>query len=212
MSTSNKTIGEFLDALASGQPTPGGGGAAALTGSQAAALLSMVINFTVGRKKYAAVEDEMRALLERTETLRTALVAMVDDDAAAFNAVAATYSMPKDTPEEQAARTEAMQAGLKQATEVPYRVAEHCLEILEHAGTVGAKGNANVVSDAATAIYLAGAALHSAVANVNINLKYIKDEAFVATWTQKRNTLLESAAATYRTSLAACAETLGVEL
>ena len=137
--------------LAAGQPTPGGGGAAALTGSQAAALVSMVINFTVGRKKYEAVEEEMKGYLAQSEALRQELLRLVEDDAAAFDGVAATYSMPKETPEEKAARTDAMQSALKAATQVPFTVAEKCLQVLRLAAPVGAKGNANVVSDAATA-------------------------------------------------------------
>lgn len=206
------SIGSFLDVLAAGQPTPGGGGAAALTGSQAAALVSMVINFTVGRKKYEAVEEEMKGYLARSEALRQELVRLVEDDAAAFDAVAATYSMPKETPEEKAARTEAMQSALKAATQVPFTVAEKCLQVLQLATPVGAKGNANVVSDAATAAFLAYGALRSAVVNVNINLKSIKDEAFVAAWSQKRDDLQSAATAALEAALAACAQTLGVDL
>ena len=141
MATANLTTADFLDALAAGQSTPGGGGAAALTASQAAALISMVINFTVGKKKYAEVEEEMRGYLARSEVLRAELLAEVDADAAAFDAVAATYSMPKETDAEKAARTAAMQKALKQAAQVPYAVAEKCLEIMVLAEPVGAKGN-----------------------------------------------------------------------
>ena len=101
--TSAIAIGSFLDALASKQSTPGGGGAAALTGSQAAALLSMVINFTIGNKRYADVESEMRAYLENSESLRQHLLQLADEDIAAFDAVSATYGMPKSTDDEKAA-------------------------------------------------------------------------------------------------------------
>ena len=111
--TADSPIVDFLDALASGQSTPGGGGAAALTGSEAAALLSMVINFTVGKKKYAAVEEAFQGYLTRTEALRSELLALADDDVAAFNGVAACYGMPKATDDEKAARTAAMQAAPK---------------------------------------------------------------------------------------------------
>ena len=190
MNAAHMTTTEFVDALAAGQPTPGGGGAAALTGSQAAALVSMVINFTVGKKKYAEVEVEMQGYLLRTETLRRELLAAVDADAAAFDAVTATYALPKETDAEKSARTAALQEALKHAAAVPFAVAEQCLEIMRLAAPVGAKGNSNVVSDAATALYLAFAALKSAIVNVNVNLKFIKDEAFVAACTVKVNGFL----------------------
>ncbi len=206
-----KTI-EFLDALAAGQPTPGGGGAAALTGGMAAALLSMVIHFTVGKKKYADVEAEMQEYLAHTETLRRELLAAVDADAAAFDAVAATYALPKETEEQKAARTAAMQQALKHAAEVPFAVAEKCLALLQLAAPIGAKGNSNVVSDAATALYLAFAALKSALVNVNVNLKFIKDAAFVEAWSAKVAGLLAEADDAYAQAKQAIETTLGVTL
>lgn len=211
-STANNQVVEFLDALASGQSTPGGGGAAALTGSEAAALLSMVINFTVGKKKYAAVEEEFQGYLLRTEVLRGELLALADDDVAAFNGVAATYGMAKDTDEEKAARTEAMQSALKGAAKVPMTVAEKCLAVLELVAPVGSQGNTNVVSDAGVAMYLGFAALQSAVINVNINLKFIKDEAFVAEFAARRDTVLAAAKAAYAAGKAACENTLEISL
>lgn len=212
MNAAHMTTTEFVDALAAGEPTPGGGGAAALTGSQAAALVSMVINFTVGKKKYAEVEAEMRGYLARAEVLRRELLAAVDEDAAAFDAVAATYTLPKESDAEKAARTAAMQEALKHAAAVPFTVAEQCLEIMRLAAPVGAKGNTNVVSDAATALYLAFAALKSAIVNVNINLKFIKDGAFVADWTDKVAFFLAQADAAYAEGKVAIEGSLGVAL
>lgn len=210
--TSSMSIQEFSDALASGQSTPGGGGAAALTGSQAAALVSMVINFTLGKKKYAAVQDVMETLLQQSEALRAELLALADSDVEAFNAVTACYSMPKSTDEEKAARTAAMQTALKGAAKVPFTVAERCLEVIRLADPVGEKGNSNVVSDAASAIYLAASSLNCAIVNVNINLKFIKDEAFVKEWSAKRDTLLAEFATVYEGAKVACENTLGVTL
>ena len=207
-----QTIQEFMDSLAAKTSTPGGGGAAALTGAEAAALISMVVNFTVGRKKYADVEEEMQGYLARSEALRQELLDLIDADAEAFNAVSACYGMPKETEEQKAARTAAMQKALKGAAQVPYQVAERCLAILRMAEPVGAKGNPNVVSDAATAAYLGQAALLSAIANVSINLKYIKDEAFVQEWAAKRDDLVAQAKEAYAAALAACEQTLGVPL
>lgn len=212
MNAAHMTTTGFVDALAAGQPTPGGGGAAALTGSQAAALVSMVINFTIGKKKYAEVEAEMQGYLTRTEALRRELLAAVDADAAAFDAVAATYALPKESEAEKAARTAAMQEALKHAAAVPFEVAEKCLEIMKLAAPVGAKGNTNVVSDAATALYLAFAALKSAIVNVNVNLKLIKDDAFVAEWTARVADFLAEADAAYAAAKVAIEGTLGVAL
>lgn len=210
--TADITIGTFLDALASHQSTPGGGSAAALCGSHAAALLSMVINFTVGKKKYADVEAEMRATLEKSEELRRQLTALADRDIEAFNAVSACYGMPKETPDEKTARTNAMQEALKDATRVPFQVAEASLEVLKLTEPVAAKGNRNVVSDAATALYLADAALRSAIINVNINFKFIKDPDFVTDWTTKRDSLLQDASVAYDRGKMACEQTLDLEL
>ncbi len=212
MNVANLTTVSFLDMLASGEATPGGGGAAALTASQAAALISMVIHFTVGKKKYADVEAEMQRHLVRSEQLRRDLLAEVDADAAAFEAVSATYGMPKETDADKAARTAAMQEALKHAAAVPYGVAQQALAILELAEPVGAKGNSNVVSDAASALYLAYAALKCALVNVNINLKFIKDEAFVAEWLAKSDEMLRHADAAYAAARTAIEQTLGVGL
>lgn len=208
----DRSLQDFLDALASDNPTPGGGGAAALTGSQAAALVSMVLNFTVGRKKYADIEAEMQNYLSQSEQLRQDLLAFIDKDAEAFSAVSACYGMPRRTEEEKAARTRAMQSALKGATEVPFAIAEHCLAVLNVIEPVARQGNSNVVSDAATAAHLAYAALHSGLVNVKINLKYIQDEEYTTIWQEKTETLMAHAQTAYQTARAACTETLGVAI
>jgi formiminotetrahydrofolate cyclodeaminase len=154
----------------------------------------------------------MQGYLLRSEQLRRDLLAEVDADAAAFDAVSATYSMPKETDAEKAARTAALQAALKHAAAVPFGVAEQALEIIRLAEPVGGKGNSNVVSDAASALYLAYAALKCALVNVNINLKFIKDEAFVAEWSAKTDDMLARADAAYAAARAAIEQTLGVGL
>jgi formiminotetrahydrofolate cyclodeaminase len=212
MTTVEMTIDNFLDALASNQPMPGGGAAAAITGAQAAALVSMVINFTIGNKKYAAVEAEMREYLQQSEALRHAIAALADRDIEAFNAVAACYAMPRASEEEKAARSAALQTALKGATEVPFVLAEKCLALLRLIEPVGAKGNVNVVSDAASELYLASAALYCGLVNVNINLKAIKDVDFVAEWSARREELLDEANAAYHAAKIACERTLGVAL
>jgi formiminotetrahydrofolate cyclodeaminase len=206
------TTAEFLDALASGEPTPGGGGAAALTASQAAALLGMVLNFTVGKARYAEVEAEMRGYLTRTEALRQTLLDQVDEDAAAFGGVAASYAMPKGTDHERALRAEALEMALRQAAAVPQAVAEGCLELVRLAEPIGARGNRHVVSDAATALYLADGALRSALMNVRINLKSIKDADFVAAHSARATTLLAEAEQARARAQQAIERSLGVPL
>ncbi|RIK50547.1 MAG: methenyltetrahydrofolate cyclohydrolase [Chloroflexi bacterium] len=212
MTTGEMSIAAYLDALASKQSTPGGGGAAALTGSQAAALLSMVINFTLGNKKYADVQAAMTGYLATSEQLRRQLLALADEDAAAFESVSAVYAMPKQTEAEKAARSDALQAALIGAARVPMATAERCLDVLRLAEPVAAQGNSNVVSDAATALYLADAALRAAVVNVNINLKFIKDEGFVTRAAIQRDALLADAAAAIAAGKAACQQSLGIDL
>ena len=111
----------FLDALASQAATPGGGSAAAIIGAMGAALVSMVCNLTIGKKKYAEVEGEMKDVLAKSETLRLKLTGMIEDDVTAFDAVMAAYGMAKESDADKAAREKAIQAALKQATEVPLR-------------------------------------------------------------------------------------------
>jgi formiminotetrahydrofolate cyclodeaminase len=212
MKTGEMTIADFLDVLAAKQSTPGGGGAAALTGSQAAALLCMVANFTLGAKKYADVQEAMKGYLAQAEALRQRLLALADEDVAAFQGVTACYAMPKESDEEKAARSEALQAALKEAARVPFVTAESALAVMQLAEPVATMGNSNVVSDAAVALYLAEAALHAAIVNVNINLKFIKDGMFVDSYTTARNELLAAAAAALVEGKAACQQVLGIEL
>src|SRR3954468_7956253 len=111
----NETIQKFLDGLASSAPTPGGGGAAAISGAMGAALVSMVCNLTIGKKKYAAAEAEMLATREKAEALRAELTGMIAEDVAAFTAVMGAYGLPKETDADKAARQRAIQAALRLA-------------------------------------------------------------------------------------------------
>jgi len=175
-----QTVTEFLDALASNAPAPGGGSVAALSGALGAALLSMVCNLTLGKKKYAAVQDDITALVERTEALRHHLTGLLDADVEVFSGVSAAYKMPRDTPELKAARSAAIQDALKAATQVPLDVAKACVEVLELCTQTAEQGNQGAVSDAGVAVLMAEAGLRSAALNVIINIHAIKDEAFNA--------------------------------
>ncbi|MGH6866185.1 MAG: methenyltetrahydrofolate cyclohydrolase [Methyloceanibacter sp.] len=171
-------IEPFLDALASSDATPGGGSAAAILGGMGAALVSMVCNLTIGKKKYAEVEGEMKDVLAKAEALRHKLTGMIQDDVRAFDTVMAAYGMPKETDAEKAARSEAIQAGLKQATDVPLRCCHAAREVIDLALAASEKGNVNVISDAGVAVLSAYAALRSAALNVSTNAKMITDKSF----------------------------------
>jgi len=172
-------IGQFLDELASKSPTPGGGGAAAVMGALGAALVSMVCNLTIGKKPYADVEEEMKATLAQSERARGRLTEMIQLDAEVFGWVMSAYGMPKDTDEHKQARARAIQAALKDATDMPLACAKECAEVIKLSRVVALKGNKNVVSDAGVAVLAAYGALQSAAFNVRVNAAAIQDEDFV---------------------------------
>ena len=174
-------LGGYLDRLAAKLPAPGGGSAAALVGALAAALESMVANFTVGKEAYREVEQEVRALLEQSEALRAELTKLVQADMDVYSKVSSAYSLPRDAAEQKAARSEAIQAALKVAAQVPYKVVVACDKVLSLCPELAAKGSANLISDAGVAVVFAEAALQAAYLNVEINLAGIKDENLVAT-------------------------------
>lgn len=172
----DKKISNFLDELASNSPTPGGGSVAALAGALGAALISMVGNLTVGKKKYEDVEEDIKKMISSSEKLRYELSQLIEEDVKVFNNFMVTYKMPKETEDEKKIRAEMIQESLIKAAKVPLRVAYKCLDILSLSKEVAEKGNINVVSDAGVAVLMAEAALESAILNVKINLKMIKDE------------------------------------
>lgn len=186
-----KPVTTFLDELASSAPAPGGGSVAALSGALGAALISMVCNLTVGKKKYADVQEDVEALLEKSEALRKELVELLEADVKVYTEVSKAMKMPRATDEEKAARTAAMQKALKAATDVPMQVAEACVEVMDLCQPAAEKGNVNAVSDAGVAVLMAEAGLRSAALNVLINLAWIKDEAFVTENRAKLDALLE---------------------
>jgi formiminotetrahydrofolate cyclodeaminase len=186
-------IEPFLDALASSSATPGGGRAAALRGGLGAALVSMVCNLTIGKKKYADVEDEMKDVLAKAEDLRHRLTGMIQEDVKAFDTVMGAYGMPKETDADKAARGAAIQDALKQATEVPIHCCRLAREVIDLALTASAKGNLNVISDAGVGVLSAYAALRSAALNVYINAKMISDKSFVEAKLSELESLLAGA-------------------
>jgi formiminotetrahydrofolate cyclodeaminase len=187
----DQSVFQFLDALASSAPAPGGGSVAALSGALGAALVSMVCNLTVGKKKYAAVQGDIQALLEKSEGLRHKLVDLLQADVEAYTAVSQAMKMPRETEGEKAARAEALQKALKEATVVPLQIASACVEVIGLCQPVAEKGNKNAVSDAGVAILMAEAGLRSAALNVLINLGWIDDQSFTAAKQGELDMLLE---------------------
>ena len=172
----DKKINNFLDELASNSPTPGGGSVAALAGALGAALISMVGNLTIGKKKYEDVEEDIKKIISSSEKLRYELSQLIEEDVKVFDNFMATYKMPKETEDEKKIRAEKIQESLIEAAKVPLTVAYKCLDVLSLSKEVAEKGNINVISDAGVAVLMAQAALESAILNVKINLRMIKDE------------------------------------
>ena len=168
---------EFVEALASKAPTPGGGGASAYVGALASALASMVGNLTVGKKKYADVEERVQQELAELAATRLRLLALIDEDARAFEPLAAAYKMPRATDEEAAAQRAALQAALVDACEVPLEIMRQCLEAVESCVFMARHGSVMALSDAGAAAVLAKAALQAASLNVVINIGSMDDAA-----------------------------------
>jgi len=203
-------VRQFLYELSQGSATPGGGSAAGLAGAQGASLLAMVCNLTIGRKKYADVEEEMKVALDKALRLRDRLMDLIEEDAHAFDSVMDAYRLPKDTPEQKAARSAAIQAGLKEATRTPMETLRNCVAVLELAPEVVGKGNPNVISDGGAGVLSAHAGMMIAALNVQINLNAIKDEAFVAEQTGQMKELIARGDAAKEEAWAIVAERLGM--
>ncbi|HUP28151.1 MAG TPA: cyclodeaminase/cyclohydrolase family protein [Chloroflexia bacterium] len=180
MSLTKLTVEDFIGELATANPTPGGGSASALVGAMAAGMVEMACNLTVGREKFQDVEAELQTVLSRARDLRLSMLAAVNEDTRAYDAVSQAYKLPKTSEEEKTERTTAIQSALQYATEVPLRVAKAASEAGQLAVVAVEKSNPNVASDARVARLLADAARDGAIANVEINLGSIKDSDFVA--------------------------------
>lgn len=170
----NKNCNTFLDALASGNPVPGGGGASAFAGSLGAALGSMVCNLTLGKKKYAAVQDDIARIIDEAESLRKELSGFVDKDAVAFEPLSKAYSLPKDTP----GREDILEKCLKDACEVPYRIMETISRVIALHEELAIKGSRIAVSDVGVGAALCRSALLGASLNVYINTGLMKDREY----------------------------------
>ncbi|HHH40960.1 MAG TPA: glutamate formimidoyltransferase [Chloroflexi bacterium] len=201
----------FLDAVAAPTPTPGGGAVSALAAALAAALAQMVAGLTVGRKKYALVEEAMQEVLAEAGTLRVRLTAAVAQDSAAFDAVMAAYRMPKGTEAEKAARRQAIQEATRRAGEVPLAVAREAVATLRLIRQVAEVGNVNAVTDAGVAAHLAWAAVEGAALNVRVNALALEDEALRRRWLAEVEALREQAGHLWKKVSAVVVRRAGLE-
>ncbi len=182
-----KTCREFVDALASSAPAPGGGGAAALAGALGTALGNMVGSLTVGKKKYADVEEEIIQLKAKCDALQAALLDMVAEDARCFEPLAAAYGIPKDDPN----RAAVMEDALMTACSSPMRIMELCCQAIDAIAVFAEKGSRIAVSDAGCGAALCKAALQSASLNVFINTKAMADRDAAEALNDRANGMLE---------------------
>ena len=190
MELMNLSCEGFLEELASKAAAPGGGGASALVGAAGVALGSMVGSLTVGKKKYAAVEAYIIALIVGAEALRKRLEALVQADAEAFLPVAAAYKLPKETPEQQAHKAAVLEKALDRACAVPLEVMTACGEGIALAAEYAEKGSVLAVSDAGCAALFCKAALQASALNVAINTKLMTDRAHAAALDEKAARML----------------------
>lgn len=173
------TIKGFLAETAGSAPVPGGGSISALNGAIAASLTEMVANLTIGKKKYADVEGQMKAIAIEAAVIRERLIRDIDRDSEAYDRVFAAFKLPKETEEQIAERSRTIQDATKEAAMVPMQVAEEIASVMETIIYVAHKGNRNAVTDACVAMMAARTCVLGALLNVRINLGSIKDEAFV---------------------------------
>lgn len=197
------SIDQFLDDLASGKPTPGGGSAAAIMGAMGAALVSMVCNVSFGKQGCEAAEPKLRNMLVRSEELRRRLAAMVAEDIAAFDGLMAAYKLAKSSDEEKARRAQTIQACLERATEVPLECARACSEVVDMARRAANLGYRHVISDVGVGVAAADSALRSAALNVFINAPSLKDRSFAARAIEEVERLAKSSAADSEATYAA---------
>lgn len=182
---------EFVTVLASKAPVPGGGGASALVGAVGTALGNMVGSLTVGKKKYAAVEEEMQELKAKADVLQNELLRLVERDAEVFEPLSKAYGMPKETEEQKAEKARVMEAALKEACSVPMEIMEKCCEAIDLLVEFAAKGSVLAISDAGVGAAFCKAALEGASLNVYINTKSMADREYAESLNKKCDEMLD---------------------
>jgi methenyltetrahydrofolate cyclohydrolase len=173
----DRQLREYLDDLASAEPTPGGGSTAALSGAMGAALVCMVARLTLGKAEYAAVQAEIEEIVQKAEVLRARFQVLMSEDVEAYGRLSGCLKMPKATSEEKASRTRAIQAALVDAALVPLEMAERAVELMRYCQRIAEIGNKNVLSDIAVASTLASSAASGASWMVRVNIDGLKDQA-----------------------------------
>ncbi len=184
---------EFVDLLASDAPAPGGGSAAALEGALGAALTAMVCGLTVGKKKYAEFEELAQSAQAKALDLKARFVDVMDRDTEAFNVVSAAFGMPKETDEEKAARSAAIQKGLEGCTKTPFEMMELAVETLELTASILGKSNDSAASDLGVSALSLRAAIQGAWLNVLINIGSLKNKELAEDYRAKGEALLAKA-------------------
>lgn len=188
----DRIVGEWIDVLASKAPVPGGGGASALGGALGAALGQMVANLTVGKKRYADVEEKMQESLAGLQGLLQELLELADKDAQVFAPLAEAYAMPSGTEQQKAAKEQVMEERLLAASLVPMEMMEKSLGVLDILEFLGEKGSRMAISDVGVAVQFARAALTGAVMNVYINTKAMKNREKAEDLNQKANKMIDA--------------------
>lgn len=190
----SESLRTYLDDAASGKPAPGGGSVSACVGALGAALVSMVCNLTLGREKFAAVEQQVTELVGKANDVRARLEKLLQDDTVAYNGVIAAYRLPKETDEEKATRHTAVQSGLIVAADVPLNICREAVEVARLSKVAAEIGNPGAVTDAGIGAILAEAAAQGGALNVAINLGSIDDRAYVAAARAEMDTILKETA------------------
>ncbi len=185
------TVEEFVREVASSSPAPGGGSVAALAGAQAAGLLSMYCNLSQNRSKLGDLVDMLHQAGEEARFLMTRLTEAIDEDTVAFNQVMDAYRLPRETAEEKAARSKAIQEAGIRAAEIPQQTARGSLRVLSLIGEVAARGNPSAITDIGVANLQAFAGVAGACYNVRINLGMISDQRIVEELQAEVNAIME---------------------
>lgn len=191
MKLAELTIKDFVDVLGSDAPAPGGGSVSALCGANGAALCAMVCRLTQGKKKYAEFDELMAEIIPQAQALYEKLILSIDKDTDAFNLVSAAFKMPKETPEEKAARSQKIAEGMVESTKVPFETMELCLQVLHLVDKMEGKFNQNAASDLGVAALNLGCAMKGAWLNVCINLGSLKDAAMAEDYKTRGQKMVE---------------------
>ncbi len=193
MSIYDKSLNEYLEAAASKSPTPGGGSVSAIVAANAAAMVSMVANLTLGKKGYEDVQDQVTEILAGATRAITELKDLTARDMEAFDVFMIAWRMSKGTDAEKRTQADAMEKAAQNASTVPYEICKTCLDVLKLAARLAPIGNKGAISDVGVAAYIADAALKACMLSVDINMPSIKTDAFKAHLAAERARLFAEA-------------------